>query len=82
MAPRTKKQVTKNTRQWEKDHPKEFKKNRKARSKVNNAVRDKKLKKPATCPRCGGKVRIEWDHHSKPEGWGCSKCNKRGGAAR
>lgn len=82
MAKRTKEQVEKNTRAWEKAHPGEFKAKRKTRSKVNNAVRDGRMKKPAKCPRCGGTTRIEYDHHSKPPGWGCSKCNKRGGAAR
>jgi predicted metal-dependent phosphoesterase TrpH len=34
-------------RKWEREHPEEFKRKRKARAKVNNAVRDGRMSKPA-----------------------------------
>jgi hypothetical protein len=74
-----------NTRRWEKAHPEKFKADRKARSKVNNAVRDGEMKKPAkadACPNCGKRgFRKEHDHQSKPPKWKCSACHARGGAA-
>jgi transposase-like protein len=66
------------TRAYERAHPETRAKDQ-ARAKVNNALRDGKIKKPTTCPNCGKKGgRIEYDHQGKPPGWKCSKCHPRG----
>ena len=75
------KKNSKNTRQYEKGDPQATSKE-KARHKINNAVRDGRMKKPKVCPHCGAKGgRIEYDHHASPPGWRCSKCNRRGPGA-
>jgi hypothetical protein len=74
----TKKSAQQSTRAYEKAHPETFGKD-KARASINNKVRDGKIKKPTKCPNgCPPGGRVEWNHHSTPPGWGCSKCNKRG----
>ena len=75
------KKNSKNTRSYESRDPQATSKE-KARHKINNAIRDGRMKKPTTCPNCGKKGgRIEYDHDKKPPGWTCSKCNKRGPGA-
>ena len=85
MPHKNPKDRVKNTRRWEKNHPEKFKADRKARSKVNNAVRDGEMKKPAksaACPNCSKRgFRKEFDHQSKHPKWKCSACHPRGGAA-
>ena len=85
MPMRDKKAQVKAVRKWEKDNPERFKAGRKARAKVNNAVRDGRAKKPtkdAKCPNCGKKgFRKEYDHQGKKPGWKCSACHDRGNAA-
>ena len=80
------KERVKNTRRWEKKNAARFKAGRKARAKVNNAVRDGEMKKPAKsdkCPNCGkAGYRKEYDHQSSPPKWKCSACHARGGAVK
>ena len=79
----TGKRAVRNTRAYEKAHPAKNKRDKKARNKINNAVRDGRMKKPTTCPNCGKTGgRIEYDHQSSPPGWKCSKCHKRGNAVK
>ncbi|MDD3984059.1 MAG: hypothetical protein PHU54_09005 [Candidatus Omnitrophica bacterium] len=75
------KKNSKNTRSYEARDPK-AKAKEKGRHKINNAIRDGRMKKPKKCPNCGSTTgRIEWDHQGDPPGWKCSKCHKRGPGA-
>lgn len=66
-----------------------YKKKVKARSKVNNAVRDGRMKKPKVgdaCPNCGAPMTRLEAHHTGKGGtgktiWACPRCNPRGDAA-
>lgn len=75
------KKNSKTTRNYEKNHPEENAAD-KARQKIYIKVRNGTLKVPTVCPNCGRRGgRMEWDHDSKPQGWKCSKCHKRGRGA-
>ena len=81
----TGKKAIENTRAWERAHPEKVAKDKKARNKITNAVRDGRKKKPTRCPNCGKTGgRIEYDHQGKggPPGWKCSKCHQRGNAVK
>ena len=60
---------------WEKNNPEK----RTAQVTLGNAVRDRKIKKPRTCPQCGATGRIHGHHedYSQPlkVEWLCAKCH-------
>lgn len=80
----TGKKAQRNTRSYERRNPAARAKDLE-RGEIEVRLKQGKLKKPAACPKCGRKppeVRIEWDHDTKPQGWSCSRCNKRGRAVK
>lgn len=53
----------------------------KARSRINNALRDGRIEKPETCQGCGAKTDIQAHHPNHQEAtkvrWLCRSCHER-----